>query len=108
MKRSWRAAMTWDAFLIGVPLLIAAGLSAIGWPLGHARALLLAIYTAEIFALLVPPTLYSAVGSRTSDRFTVALEEKRRAALRRTALDPAAIGPALALAIVASTFLFSP
>jgi hypothetical protein len=77
-----------------VPLVLALVLWLIGWPLGNARALLLAIFAAEFFALLVPPG--AGAGPLTS---------ARAAAARRTALDPAAIGPAAALVLLALTFL---
>jgi len=93
-----------------VPLLVALVLWLIGWPLGNARALLLAIFAAEFFVLLVPPFagaggLLSVRGMPSDDALEAARNRRRAAAARKTALDPAAIGPAVALVLLALTFL---
>ncbi len=91
-------------------MLVALVLWLIGWPLGNARALLLAIFAAEFFVLLVPPFagaggLLSVRGMPAGDTLEAARNRRRAAAARKTALDPAAIGPAVALVLLALTFL---
>jgi hypothetical protein len=119
MKRNRRAAAIWDAVLLGVPLLIAGILTFDGWPLGNARVLLLVIFAAEVFVLLVPPTFYGAGGGWNSgmgdtsgargmpsyEGFEAVVNQKRFDSVRRTALDPAAIGPAVCLALLGLSFL---
>jgi hypothetical protein len=119
MKRDWRAAAIWDAVLLGVPLVIAAMLSIYGWPLRNVRILLLVTFVAEVFVLLVPPTFYGAGGGWNSgmgdtsgaggmptyEGFEAVVNQKRFDSVRRTALDPAAIGPAICLALVGLSFL---
>ena len=119
MKRGWRAAAIWDAGLLGVPLVIAGILVFDGWPMGNARILLLVVFAAEVFYLLVPPTFYGAgggwnsgmgdtVGARgmpTYEGFEAVVNQKRDDSVRRKALDPAAIGPAVVLALLGLSFL---
>jgi len=119
MKRSWRVSAIWDLVLLGVPLLIA-GIAAVnGWPLKNARILLLFVFAAEIFLLLVPPTNYSSgggwgsqVGQWSAGRmpsyegFEAAVNQKRSDSVRRLPFDPAAIGPAIALVLLGLSYLF--
>jgi hypothetical protein len=119
MKRGWGVAVIWDAVLLGVPLVIAGILVLNGWPIGNARVLLIAVLAFELFVLLVPPTFYGAgggwnggLGDTAAGRampsyegFEAAVNQKRTDSVRRTALDPAAIGPAVLLAMLGLSFL---
>ena len=105
-----------------MPLGIAGILVLNGWPAANARILLLVVFVAEVFYLLVPPTFYGAGGGWNSgigdiagargmptyEGFEAAVNQKRDDSVRRTALDPAAIGPAVALALLGLTFLVWP
>jgi hypothetical protein len=80
--------------------------------LSNVRALMLAIFAAEFFVLMVPPLagaggLLSVRGMPAPDALEAARIRRRAAAARRTALDPAAIGPAAALVLLTLTFLWS-
>ena len=116
MRRGCAAIAVWDLFLVGVPLVIAAILAFNNWPLANDRILLAAIFLVELFFILVPaswygpglgPTSVSVGGPQsqpTYDEFKAAADEKRASIGMPVGLDPIAIGPAIALLVIAISF----
>lgn len=117
MRSSRRSALQWNAVLVGVPLTTAAVLGELGWPLANVRLLLLAVFAAEVFLLLVPSAFYGAgvgpitgMGAPRVRHMLAGIEEftKRNSvtAEKSVEVDLRAIGPVVILALIACSFLF--
>jgi hypothetical protein len=113
MRRKVLAIAIWDLILVGVPLTIGAILALNNWPFANIRILLAGIFLAELFFVLVPASWYAAGAGPTStspqrqptyDEFKAAADQRRASVGMPVGLDPIAIGPAIALLVIAVSF----